>query len=196
MMLGFGRVSLIVRLLLTYDWRSNTQIVNLITNKKDPLSKPNNYKDVNRHNHHTLSQNQSKYGYIKTHKIVDTHKQTATLTLQTKLSKNKNKLFGSMSIPLNTSNLYTFPITEDKKENNYLITTLIFTQLDERDPHTFKIKLPIEDVSSIVDKIMEISFELEIVQLFDDIANVKAQTSQVYLITGSQIAGPQALIVE
>ncbi len=177
--------------ILAYDRQSNTETVELITKKEGSNSKFQSTPE----NHFTLALKQGQYGHIKSHQISDTPLKTATLTLPIKVNRQKEKLQGSIKVPINTSSLYT---TEKKNNNDkyYFSTTLILTQLDSYAPFTFNFTIPINDVTTVTNKTMELKFELDLATFFNDMPDVTIQTSQVYLVVGQKIIGPQALIVE
>ncbi len=177
--------------LLTYDWRSNTEVVELISNKADPISVLKNIS--HRMNHFPLTSTPSVHGVIS-YKIVDTQVKQTTLTLPATV--NKQKLQGSITVPINTSTIYSKKITGSKSTQNYFAATLVFTQLDNFRPYTFNINIPIEKSDMLMGKTMNINVELNINSFFEEKSDKSKQISQVYFINGSNITGPQALVVE
>ena len=187
---GNGRYALTM---LMYDWRSNTEITKLVSAKSDTTPE---WAFSGNPNSVILYQGDEKFGQVGTATVRDKDGVKAELTIPDSIGMNDQSLSGSVAYHVSKDNIFEITNKTEAGKTPTLVFSLVFTLLDEKQPYTYNMTVPLKDSQVVLGKSISIPFKINIESLLSDAASQKLQMSQVYFVAGSHVSGPTAITLK
>lgn len=175
--------------MITYDWKSNTEKVQLSsrTNNDNPATSIN--KRVNTFNLTQVGEDNSNVVSIK---ISDKKNNEDSISMPEKFIFDGKTLSGKISIPIQKDTIFSFNSEDKSNKTSFIKFAIILSKLDEQNPHTFNVSIPISD--NDINKRLDIEFKINNLPQFDYSPDIKQQILQAYIVHKNNVLGPIPLI--